>query len=406
MGNSSSLYTSAVAKLLISTVSKAGGGDARVRHVLDTAHVNQVLSKSGHDKVSHTIPPGGVCTSSNAGVPHNLNDASSEQDSDKTICAAGSVSGATSASEGLDLHAFTSNLKESTELVKDSVYELVSEKRPDVEFVFFHGLQPDNVNIVYAFWRTWKARYSEECWLVNLLPKLLNGTRREIKPRVVSVSYEKSSQLHWGFMSSPIDQFSTSKNLMLDLFSDEDTGVGQQFLVPVVLVGHDLGGIMIKSLLMKVKKTLAERKASPMLLRNLDRFHRNLSALVFFATPETGYSKLDDKIPAKSSNPSLRFLQVLNQEAARVNENFEIAEFKIPTLRIYESSETNQGNYLNELVIPRNFSTPQSYNHYTAPWEDHFQVCQPTGADSTTARRFAQFVVDIVEELRHDEDFV
>lgn len=88
-----------------------------------------------------------------------------------------------------------------------------------------------------------------------------------------------------------------------------------------------------------------------------------------------------------------------------MNAEFNMAKFQIPTLRIYESAETNQGKYVNELVIPRNFGTPERYNHYTAPCEDHFQVCQPTGADSTTARRFAQFVVDLVEELREDEDF-
>lgn len=282
-------------------------------------------------------------------------------------------------------------MQESTELVKDSVYELVRENRPDVEFVFFHGLQPDNANIAHAFWRTWKSRHSEECWLVDLLPKLLNGTRREIKPRVLSVSYENSSQLpHWGFTTSPIDQFSTPKSLMLDLFGNEDTAVGQRFLVPVVLVGHDLGGILIKSLLMKIKKTQADRKASPKVLRNLDRFHRNLSALVFFATPESGYSKLDDKIPARFNNPSMRFLRVLNREAARVNAEFNMAKFQIPTLRIYESAETNQVRHISFLTAAVTGRLSQFTEPHEMKWNATYGSQSEIGSSMKNAhtRRF------------------
>ncbi|KAL2630158.1 hypothetical protein R1flu_014844 [Riccia fluitans] len=328
-------------------------------------------------------------------------------------CSSAACNWPTSDFLGVNLHAISRDLKEKTELVKDSVYELVREDNPDVEFIFFHGLQPDPEDTTHAFWRTWKMRFTEECWLTSLLSQLLNYTDREIKPRVLSVTYENSSKLRGirSWLGSSIDHFDTSEKLITDLVLRGRGGVGQRHNVPVILVGHDLGGIMIKHFLMKVKTKLTADNLEPVMRRRIKFFWDNVSALVFYATPPVEYPLMSEKLPPHSNSPSLQFLTALGKDAARVNKQFESfskfrnPKFKIPMLRIWESAKTTQGRFRNELVVPK-YVQQTSDDHYTGLWEDHFQLCQPTGVHSFTARRFARFVVQLIEDLREDEHFV
>ncbi|KAL2653368.1 hypothetical protein R1flu_021496 [Riccia fluitans] len=139
-----------------------------------------------------------------------------------------------------------------------SVYELLPEANPDVELVFFHGLQMEGSTPEDSFWRTWKMRGSEECWPEKLLPELLTGTRfnkqYQLKAKVLSISYEGRPKLK-------VDEEDMDRGedvliveaLMKDLILNEDVKVGQTKGVPVILVGHDLGGILIKRLVMMLE---------------------------------------------------------------------------------------------------------------------------------------------------------
>lgn len=293
--------------------------------------------------------------------------------------------------------------------ITDMVYELVKEPHPDVEVVLFHGLQLDQSarTCADAYWRTWKMRNDEDCWLETLLPKLLLKDQVQLKARVLSVSYEARADFSRVREGKEItDEYILAESLVRELVLS--TGeLGQKAGVPVVLVGHDLGGILIKELVMTVEKMEALR-IEDWDKKKLGMFSKNLKLVFFYAVPQSGSKVIEEtiaKIPENSRHKMLPLMKVLNKETARINQSFQQYRQcpdshrpKFQVAAVLPASETSQGGY-NGQVIPEASIRPGVDSLLTVK-ADHFQVCQPEAYHSSSA----QFLADKIHEAVGSKD--
>ncbi|KAL3688972.1 hypothetical protein R1sor_015281 [Riccia sorocarpa] len=319
----------------------------------------------------------------------------------------------------------------------DHVYQLYpdpdqDEDKRDVDIILFHGFQMPGTEAPDAYWRTWKMRKSEECWLETLLPELLVKLPRDARDardcpkapttRVLSVSYE--SRLDLGQKAKKAapdsnvedggvhDDYKLAENLIQDLIFDGAVNAGQNG--PVFLLGHDLGGILIKLFVIAVEQTHAIQDEG-VRKEKLHNFLRNLKAVHFFATPHSGAPVLQAVADSIKSTPGtlehemLHYLKVLNKHTARINQAFEslrnsendlrISDFK--TSAVSAINPTNLGEFgKSVLVVEEGAERLSIDSFYSYGKTNHFTVCQPEGKHSSPIRRLAQEIIKTMEE-RH-----
>ncbi|KAL3689079.1 hypothetical protein R1sor_015388 [Riccia sorocarpa] len=287
----------------------------------------------------------------------------------------------------------------------DYVYELLPEANPDVEIVFFHGLQMEGSPPEYSHWRTWKMRKSNDCWPETLLPRMLNGERdgnhSGIKPRVLSVSYEaRPDPGKYGDGTGSSDDYRISECLVNDI----GLHVGQRNEVPVFLVGHDLGGILIKRLVMMLEVEGATNPDEEKRIKIL-KFLGNLKCVFFFATPHSGSRAIEAmaaKINENEANQMLRFMKVLDKRTSRTNEEFR--KFRERTDKksgftshaVHAAHKTNEGGFQNVLVVPEGSARCDVDSFYSVR-ANHFSVCQPKDESSSSVKLLCN---RIKEEVR------
>ncbi|KAL3689080.1 hypothetical protein R1sor_015389 [Riccia sorocarpa] len=293
----------------------------------------------------------------------------------------------------------------------DYVYELLPEANPDVEIIFFHGLQMEGSPPEYSHWRTWKMRKSEDCWPETLLPQMLSwrderdGRHFEIKARVLSVSYEaRPDPGKYGHGTGSSDDYRISECLVDNIIFDHEVHLGQRDRVPVFLVGHDLGGILIKRLVMMLEVEGATNPDQKKRIKIL-KFLGNLKCVFFFATPHCGSEAIEtmaSKINKHDANQMLRFMKVLNELTSRTNQEFQ--KFRHRTDKksgftshaVHATHETNEGGFHNVLVVPEGSARYDVDSLYSAS-ANHFSVCQPKDESSSSIQHLCN---QIKEEVR------
>ncbi|KAL2631190.1 hypothetical protein R1flu_015876 [Riccia fluitans] len=288
----------------------------------------------------------------------------------------------------------------------DFVYELLKEENPDVELVFFHGLQMEGSPPEYSHWRTWKLRDSEECWPETLLPRILKGKDSQLKPRVLSISYEGRLNLaKYGNVMS--DEYLISECLVDNIIFD--CRVGQRKGVPVFLIGHDLGGILIKRFVMMVENQGAVQPDAAKKAKILS-FLENLKSVFFFATPHCGspaIEKMAASIPEDDANQMLQLMKVLSKHTARTNEEFrkfrlektESGKPGFTSHAIHASHVTNEGGFYNVVVVPEGSSRNDVDSFYTTS-ANHFSVCQPRDESSSPVKTICKEIMEVVSKAK------
>ncbi|BBN08032.1 hypothetical protein Mp_4g08290 [Marchantia polymorpha subsp. ruderalis] len=220
------------------------------------------------------------------------------------------------------------------------VYELQHEEDPEAVIVFFHGLLIQETDTGHAFWSTWTKRNKPlECWPVTMLPEFLESrTKREkgeespprpFRIRVLAVSYEGRTSVHPDIGTAGTDKYLLAESLISELIlSPQDLIRGSKAVedndVPVFLVGHDLGGLIIKNFVMEVERTIPKKNEDAD-GEKLQNFLSNLKAVFFYATPHSGSQAIEylaKQIPEDSRNQMLTLMSVLGTDMARINSVF------------------------------------------------------------------------------------
>jgi hypothetical protein len=161
--------------------------------------------------------------------------------------------------------------------LNDSVYEFY--RPPDgesvnFEIIFFHGLVHGDSSKAYV--ETWTSNVKSEpiCWLQGLLAQDCP------RARILSVSYDSS--IEKGLRHGNLDLYRSAENLVQDLV--DSAKVAALPGVSVVLVGKDLGGLLIKAICMQAKA-----KPEP---PNRLTFLKNLKGVFYYGTPHLGVKDL------------------------------------------------------------------------------------------------------------------
>lgn len=214
--------------------------------------------------------------------------------------------------------------------LNDSVWQFsAGSEPPALEIIFFHGLQLGNYE--NAFWSTWLTREGNEVWPKDWLSKEFPNAR------ILSVSYDSSAR----YSSGQLDMHNLGENLMADIILDR-ADIGQN--CPVILVGHSLGGLVIKQFILFAsgEKGRLERQVD---IDKIDTFLNNVKGVFYYATPHQG-SKLASwiwwipSIWIASRSPIVKFLEIFDKERTRINANFtRVRDNNHPEMQTYAIAE-------------------------------------------------------------------
>lgn len=233
------------------------------------------------------------------------------------------------------------------------------------DIVFFHGLDG-------SYDLTWQAAGPESfwpSWLASDLPDFA----------VWSMSYVARLS-EWQGATLPILEQAT--NLLAEM---RNRDIGRR---PICLVGHSLGGLMIKQLL----RTGEERK------REFPDIVANVKRIAFIATPHTGtdvvrWAKNMRAIfrptvlveNLDSDNEGLRKLNSWYRTWASNNET--------ATLALCETEPIIFHRFIKKLVVPPLSADPELPNVSLIRLEntDHKDICKPLARTAETYRYFLEF---------------
>jgi hypothetical protein len=155
--------------------------------------------------------------------------------------------------------------------IGDYVHEVCkpTEVRPSVELVFFHGLQLEGSRDAHI--TTWLSEDGSQLWPNWLVEDFPNA-------RILAVSYDASSK-RTSFKGNT-DMYITGENLVHSLVKAQ---VGQDGC-PVVLVGHCLGGLVLKELCIQADWMLNKNPSN----EALESLLFSIKGFFFYATPHHG----------------------------------------------------------------------------------------------------------------------
>ncbi|KAL2644455.1 hypothetical protein R1flu_012042 [Riccia fluitans] len=286
--------------------------------------------------------------------------------------------------------------------LNDEVYELY---RPasgsfNLEVVFFHGFQTENSEDAYI--RTWMTRDGSECWLNTWL------VERFPQARILSVSYDSGSRE--SDSQGRVDMYLIAEKLVPSLV--DLAGVGQ--ICPVVLVGHCVGGLILKATCLRASQCTA---LSTCRQRPYKQFLQNLREAFFYSTPHSG-TYIPVRAATDGGGPLLEYLHLLNASSARMNDEFKKLrdEYECQTRGLYAANETRTSKLLHltdqEFISSQKLSSTPAHimvveegsgrfdvdTFYTISGVDHFTICSPVDRQSSNFLLLVHFLEEILIE--------
>ncbi|CAM6087234.1 unnamed protein product [Calypogeia fissa] len=267
--------------------------------------------------------------------------------------------------------------------INDYVYEVFNPPgRPSIELVFFHGLQLEGSKEAHL--TTWLTPDGSELW-----PKWILDYYPEA--RILLISYDAFTRRTRE--QGNMDMFLTCENLVQDLTMG-DAQVGQAGC-PVALVGHCIGGLVMKELCIALDSTVGKLQfyKPDNLAQNL---YLNINGLFFYGCPHHG-SKFADG--SNEEGELLKEATTLNKVAERRNEVFRKlrAEREWNTCGIGEALETKLGKFKG-LIVPEASARADVDVYYTDGDADHFDVSRTKSKQSSSFGVLRDFIGGILEK--------
>ncbi|KAL2614175.1 hypothetical protein R1flu_025867 [Riccia fluitans] len=213
--------------------------------------------------------------------------------------------------------------------LNDHLYKVSRGWTPEVEVVFFHGLTRSPQEEKHL--TTWRTPDGSVCWPIVWIPELFRGAT------VYLVSYDSSIQRT--FSSGGMDMYLVGESIFQLLLLED---VGQNHRCPLILVGHDLGGLVIKQICLHACRQTQNMKAT--------LFLEQLRGICFLATPHAGLTLY----PPPGSKQSMLYedMGVLHRETARLNAEFNVLKdtrsWKTRHLHPAHGRKDGQLNWSNE----------------------------------------------------------
>ncbi|CAM6103620.1 unnamed protein product [Calypogeia fissa] len=265
--------------------------------------------------------------------------------------------------------------------INNHVYEIgvPSKAWPSLELVFFHGLQlTESQESQQAYKDTWRSKDGKELWLTWILDEFPEA-------RILTVSYDAHAEKTE--KDGRMDMYVTTENLVQDL---TDARVGQN-KCPVVLVGHCIGGLVMKQLCVSAATSMAMTPK-----KRTKKFLDSIKGFFFYATPHFGTNLAENTDFTKGC--LFENAETLHTEAARQREQFcalrKSNDWK--TYGMVESDEVTLGKFKG-LVVPEASARCDMDAFYTGK-ANHFYICRPTNQNSSSFEKLIIFIKDLVKQ--------
>jgi len=261
-----------------------------------------------------------------------------------------------------------------------------------VDVVFLHGLMGG----VFYTWRQQdtdnQREFSENqvsendysfCWPRDWLAEDSNHVR------VIGCDFD-SYISQWGG-SCPTQSFKQSlEERSEDILTKlQEAGVGNR---PVIFVGHSMGGLIIKKMLVEAKASQdpAKRKLA-----------ENTRGVVFYSTPHKGsqIAKLNSLVKyLLFPSVEVQELEMGNPALLELNKDFKDVVSQTHT-KVISFGETLATRHLGMdlTFVPPESSDPGVGEFYTVPF-NHMDICKPLNRKSILFRKFYNLLWDVVDE--------
>ncbi|KAL3687379.1 hypothetical protein R1sor_013688 [Riccia sorocarpa] len=200
---------------------------------------------------------------------------------------------------------------------------------PTIQIVFFHGLtRPEQEDSYISTWTTkFDSGGAGVCWPAVWLPSLFSGAG------IYLVSYDSSSRTD--AQNGRSDLFLAAESVLWNLL---DAGIGQISQCPVILVAHDLGGLLIKKICCEAQSFRRRGKKAS--------FLKQLKGIYFLAVPHSGLPLSEDR---DARSKIYAEMAELGEEVARLNHLFRALEHSWKSITVYatHAHETYEDDFKN-----------------------------------------------------------
>ncbi|KAG6541134.1 hypothetical protein Mapa_017505 [Marchantia paleacea] len=186
--------------------------------------------------------------------------------------------------------ASTDRMVRLIETLSDSLYRLCEPDgfEPNAELLFIHGFVLEPSKDVHT--RTCTTDEGQ-CW-----PEAwLQDTKNLPRTRIYFVKYDSCVQKKHN--AGLFSERTLSESLAKDLIYGQNIG---QMRLPVVLIGHDLGGLVIKALCVYLEQ-IRSSDSSAENKRKVKDFLENVRGIFYFATPHQGFVSDEEESQVKAT---------------------------------------------------------------------------------------------------------
>ncbi|KAL2645185.1 hypothetical protein R1flu_012772 [Riccia fluitans] len=246
------------------------------------------------------------------------------------------------------------------------------------------------------------TRDGSKCWLNTWL------VERFPQARILSVSYDSGSRE--SDSQGRVDMYLIAENLVSSLV--DLAGIGQ--ICPVVLVGHCVGGLVLKAICLRASQCTALSTCGQRLYK---QFLQNLRGAFFYSTPHSG-TYIPVRAPTDGGGPLLEYLHLLNKSSARINDEFMKLhhKYEYQTRGLHAANETRTSKLLHftdqEFISSQKLSSTPAHimvveegsdrfdmdTFFTISGVDHFTICSPVDRQSSNFLLLVHFLEEILIE--------
>ncbi|KAH9569575.1 hypothetical protein CY35_03G140600 [Sphagnum magellanicum] len=268
-------------------------------------------------------------------------------------------------------------------------------QRTELDVVLFHGLQFTANDSSDAWRSTWTPRgHDNVCWPQKWLPFDLGEA-----VRIFSLSYNAH------VVTSPHDHVSEiAHNLFQTLMNPR-----YEWDHPIVLIGHSFGGLVLKSLVVKLKResTIGNptNSWSEATVQHAKVFLRNVRGVAFYAVPHAGSSSIPEYVN--------KLLRCNNRHHRGIIDNIQPWQRDMEQLSVDFDNIVNQnkiniyafceGRPMKQVGILVEFSSAQrsaGNNSYMVEDADHMEVCKPPSKEHPSYGLLLQFIITSAKVAR------
>ncbi|BBN07653.1 protein SERAC1 [Marchantia polymorpha subsp. ruderalis] len=282
--------------------------------------------------------------------------------------------------------------------IDDNLYAFIERADFTMSIIFFHGPCNDGEEIANMYFRDWVSicQNVEVLWPAAWLPQDVPGAQ------IFSASYDLS--LNVTSRNGRQDYYQIAENLLSSIFLHAKHY--EMWSKPVVLVGHSLGGIVIKELLLKAHDIVGAGSDDTRYNRGrVKQFLDNIGLIYYYSTPHYGMAlrlegDSDDPLSITSRpSPILEYTKSQTTYLSRLDHDFKHKFSSYRNCRMATIAETAVTKWdlvgINHVLVPEGSWRVAGCQKYMASEADHFSVCKPTSKTSNNYINFLRNIEDL-----------